>query len=116
MFKKIFLTLIIFVSLFQVPDLNAGLVDSVSVFEINNHRYIYIKGEFGSSGNYISRIEDSKHGTGSIKVDVFVTLCPGWAVLTPFDTTFQLDDSFSDINGLALNFYKDTNTFATMLL
>ncbi len=110
MIKKIFCTLIVFVSLFQVSDLNAGLVDSVSVFEINNHRYIYIEGEFGNSGHYISRIEDSKIGTCNIRVDVFVTFCPGWGTLTPYDTTFHLDDSFPDINDLTLSFYKDTNT------
>ena len=103
-------TATILLSMIISSSLQAGLVDSVLVYQEKDQQYLYIEGEFAHRGIHITRINDSLTPSNDLVANVYLEECLGGQMITPYDTTLLLADSLPSIDDLTLNYYRDTNT------
>ncbi len=81
---------VISLSVFLIMGILTGQsIDSVHVYEWNNHINIEIKGTNPSSGEYISNVV-SEVQENEINIDLFFIHCAGFGSLTPYETIIDL--------------------------
>lgn len=84
--RRIIITLI---AMLLMTFLKSQSIDSIQVFEWKNNFKIKVEGIKPGTGHHISRI-DYEIIDDKINIDLFFIHCPGWGVLTPYDTIVDL--------------------------
>lgn len=101
--------------LFSTSVLSYSSIDSVSVFQENGEKKVFIRLKGIFLGSTLTRLADEFVSNDTLaKIDLYVRYCEGALGYDYKDTVVVLNDAiYPEVFNLDINFYHDTNTVYT---